>query len=684
LKRFAVDVGGTFTDVIYADDETGEFRLEKVRSTPASPSEAVVESIRRTGVDPQHVPLFIHGTTTALNSLLQRKVSKTGLITTRGFRDVLEIGRCNRPDNQQYNLFWKRPEPFVPRYLRREVTERMSWNGQVITKLDEKEVQEIVSNFKKLGVRSIAVSLINSYANPEHERRIEEIAKGVWPQATISLSHRVAAEWREYERTSTTVMDIVIKEPMRAYIENLLRGLASLGFKGEVLIMHSAGGTLPAKTAAESPISTVISGPVGGVIGALALGEALGLKNIVTGDPGGTSYDVSVIVDGKANLSPDMRLIEKATTYPAIVPSVDIRSIGAGGGSIARVDASGLLHVGPESAGAEPGPMCYGRGGTLPTVTDAAVVNGIIDPLNFLGGEIKLEAELATRGIEGLEKSMKMSLNEVADGVLTVARDNMASAVREILIGEGYNPVDFSMISFGGAGGLFAAHVAQEVGIAKVFVPVAPAYFSAWGMLRSDVVHTFSQTFVSRLDDLDLDSADKIFSNLVSSANELFEIEEIAKDRRTNTYSLDMRYEGQGHNVEIVVPSDLRKGDIKEEIRERFHSIHLAKYGQKLDADVYTINFRLRSIGRLDKPAIPEIRIGTKTPEKNAIKGKRKVFSDGREFDCDIYERERLLSGNRIEGPLIVEEPSHTTLVPKGHVLAVDHFGDLIVETGAN
>ncbi len=684
MKRFAVDIGGTFTDVIYSDDETGEFRFEKVRSTPESPSEAVVESIRRTGVDPGEVPLFIHGTTTALNSLLQRKVSKTGLITTRGFRDVLEIGRCNRPDNQQYNLFWKRPEPFVPRYLRREVTERMGWNGQIITRLDEQEVASIVSDFKKLGVSSIAVSLIHSYSNPEHEKRIEEIAKNEWPGVTISLSHRVAAEWREYERTSTTVMDVVVKEPMRSYIENLLASLGSLHFKGEVLIMHSAGGTLRAKTAAESPISTIISGPVGGVIGALALGEALGLKNIVTGDPGGTSFDVSVIVDGKANLSPDMRLIEKATTYPAIVPSVDIRSIGAGGGSIARVDSSGLLHVGPESAGAKPGPMCYGRGGMQPTVTDAAVVNGIIDPLNFLGGEVQLDTQLAKNGIGVLSNSLKMNLNEVADGVLTVARDNMASAVREILIGEGYNPLEFSMISFGGAGGLFAAHVAREVGISKVIVPVAPAYFSAWGMLRSDIVHTFSQTFLSRLDDLDMESAAKIFSNLVSSANDLFEAEDIDNDRRTYVYSIDMRYEGQGHNVEIVIPNDFRKNDIKTEIQERFHSMHLAKYGQRLEADVYTVNFRLRSIGVLDKPAIPPLKRGSARPESNALKGSRKVFSDGALFDCDIYERGKLLAGNTVDGPVIVEEPSHTTLVPRGLVLSVDRLGDLIIDVGVS
>ncbi len=571
----------------------------------------------------------------------------------------------------------------MPRRLRLEVTERMSSKGDVITKLEEKEVEAVVTGFKNLGVRSIAVSLINSYANPKHEQRIEEIAKSVWPEVTISLSHRVAGEWREYERTSTTVMDIVVKEPMRAYIENLLGGLSSLGFMGEVLIMHCAGGTLRAKTAADSPISTLISGPVGGVIGALALGEALGLQNLVTADPGGTSYDISVIADGKANLSPDMRLIEKATTYPAIVPSVDIRSIGAGGGSIARVDSSGLLHVGPESAGAEPGPMCYGRGGTQPTVTDAAVVNGIIDPVNFLGGEIKLDGGLATSGIESLAKSLRMNNNEAADGVLTVARDNMASAVREILIGEGYNPVDFSMISYGGAGGLFAAHVAREVGIAKVVIPVAPAYFSAWGMLRSDIVHTFSKTYVSKLDDLDLNSAEKIFNDLVANADDLFEAEEIPHNRRTYSYSIDMRYEGQGHNVEIAIPTEFRnvEGDLRKEIRERFHSMHLVKYGQQLDADVYTINFRLRSIGRLDKPKIPEIKQGSKTPDTGAIKTKRKVYSDGTLFECHIYERDRLLSGNRVDGPLIVEEPSHTTLVPRGHTLSVDHLGDLIVET---
>lgn len=675
-----MDVGGTFTDVIYSDDESGEFRLEKVRSTPASPSEAVIESIKRTGVDARDVPLFVHGTTTALNSLLQRKVSRTGLITTRGFRDVLEIGRCNRPDNQQYNLFWKRPEPFVPRYLRMEVTERMGSDGNIITKLDEEDVKKVIAAFKKMDVHSVAVSLINSYANPQHERRVEEIARAAWPEATISLSHKIANEWREFERTSTTVMDIVIKEPMRAYIENLLAGLRSLDFQGEVLIMHSAGGTLPAKTASEAPISTIISGPVGGVIGALALGEELGLKNILTADPGGTSYDVSLIVEGRVNLSPEMKIIEKATAYPAIIPSVDIRSIGAGGGSIARVDSSGLLHVGPESAGAEPGPMCYGKGGTQPTVTDAAVVNGIIDPGNFLGGEVSLNEKLAASGIQSLATGLQMGLNEAADGVLTVARDNMASAVREILIGEGYDPSDFVMISFGGAGGLFGAHVAKEVGIDKVVVPVAPAYFSAWGMLRSDVVHTFSRTRISKLEDLDLKSAAEIFDELKRSAEELFEIEKIPEARRTFVYSLDMRYEGQGHNVEIIIPSDFRDRDVRSEVKENFQVMHLAKYGQRLDADVFTINFRLRSIGRLDKPKIPEITQGGRNPPPDALKSRRRIYSDGREFECAIYERGALLSGNVIRGPVIVEEPSHTTLAPTGFLLTVDRFGDLVLE----
>jgi N-methylhydantoinase A len=679
LKRFAVDVGGTFTDTIFLDDETGQLRLEKVRSTPKAPEEAVIESIKRTGVDPAGVPLFIHGTTITLNSLLQSKISKIALITTKGFRDVLEIGRCNRPDNQQYNVFWRRPDPLVPRHLRLEISERMAWTGDVLTELDEREAEQFARQLQQEGVDSIAVCLLHSYANPSHEKKIEEIVQKIWPQASVSTSHRVVSEWREFERTSTVVMDAAVKKPLRGYINRLVEELGKVGFKGEVLLMHCAGGTLTARTAVETPISTVISGPVGGVIGAIALGEAMGIKNIVTGDPGGTSFDVSLIVDGKSILNPDMKLVEKATFYPAIVPSVDIRSIGAGGGSIARVDGAGLLHVGPESAGADPGPMVYGKGGEKPTVTDAAVVNGIIDPANFLGGEVKLLPELATKGVKQISERLGMGLHEAADGILTVARDNMASAVHEILIGEGYDPADFTMVFYGGAGGLFAAHIAREMGIKRWVIPVAPAYFSAWGMLRSDIVHTFSQTLVSDLSKLDLDLVESVYKKMEESALQVFTREGMSREQITSVYSIDMRYEGQGHNVEVRL-NDLHMSDIKERMKESFADLHQAKYGTTIDASVLAVNLRLRMIGRLAKPKIPEIPVGGQTPTKDALKGRRKVFADGSEIDCSIYDRDRLLQNNNIEGPAIVEEPSHTTLVAKDQTLTVDKFGNLIVE----
>lgn len=679
MKRIAVDIGGTFTDLIYVDDETAEMKFDKVKSSPQQPEKAVLESIKRTGIDVPSVSIFIHGTTTALNTLLQRKGSKTGVITTKGFRDVLEFARMNRPDEEYYNVFWKRPPPFAPRDLRVEADERTKFTGEILRTLDEETLSEGLEKLRSHGVESIAVCLLHSYANPRNEIIIKEIIGRKWPDVSVSLSHEVASEWREFERTSTTVIDAYIKKPVKKYLDALSAGLKSIGFRGEVLIMHCAGGTLTAGMAAETPVPMLISGPVGGVIGALSLGEQLGIGNILTADPGGTSFDISVIADGKSIVSPEMKMLERYTTYPALMPSIDIRSIGAGGGSIAYIE-SGLLHVGPESAGAEPGPMCYGRGGSRPTVTDAAVVNGIIDPDNFLGGEIPLYADFAIKGVNEIAKLLGIGMHETADGILTVAKDNMANTVREMLVGEGYDPTDFTIFSYGGAGGIFASHIAREIGVKHVVIPIAPAHFSAWGMLNADVVHTFSQTYVSTLDDLEIDKVRDIYTRFQNSASNILRKENISQDRWVFTKSVDMRYEGQGHSVECILPTNLEQDNIKDQMKKGFSQLHYIKYGHTMDSAIQTINYRLRAVGRLNRPPIREIPSGTTTPPSDAKREVRKIFMDANFLECNVYERKKLLAGNIVKGPAIIEEPSHTTAILGDQIVTVDKFGDLIIE----
>jgi N-methylhydantoinase A len=674
MIRLAVDIGGTFTDIVYIDEETMRIVVDKVRSTPEDPGRAVLEAIRKIKADMGKVAIFTHGSTVGANALVQKRGAKVGLITTRGFTDVLEMARGDR--KELYNYLWKKPKPLVPRYLRLGVSERCDHLGQVVRELDEAEVPELVNKLREDGVEAIAVCLLHSYANPENEQKIGETINQVWPEVTVSLSHQVAREFREYERTSTTVIDAYIKKPVVDYLDRLSQKLKNMGFAGQLLVA-SPTGVLGTSAVKERAIAALKSGPIGGAAGAVYLAKLLGVTDLVTMDVGGTSFDVSVIKDGTNVESYESELIG----YPVLMPGVDVRIIGAGGGSIARVDPGGMLVVGPDSAGAYPGPMCYGSGGSEPTVTDAALVNGLIDPKFFIGGEVPLDADLARKGVGDLSQKLGLDLHEVADGILAVARDNMTTTTREILIGQGYDPRDFTIMSYGGAGGFFATGIARDLGISKVIIPANPGAFSAWGMLTMNLVYSYAQTYFRSMEAVDMDELTGIYQAMEHRGLEMLSQENIGRSDTQFVRSLDMCYEGQGHYVEVPLPDGKPEEEAKAEIISAFHRLHEIKYGHHIEATPRVINVRLKAVGNIKDVQTGGVGEGKAVPQ-GAFKPPRQVCLGGAFVECQIYDRYRLLCGNVIEGPAIVEEPLHTTVVMPEQTLSVDEFGNLIISAG--
>jgi N-methylhydantoinase A len=673
MKRLAVDIGGTFTDIVYIDEDTMQIVVDKVRTTPEDPGQGVLEVIKKIKADMAKIAIFIHGTTVGMNALVQRKGAKVGLITTQGFTDVLEMARGDR--KELYNYLWKKPKPLVPRYLRLGVSERTDYLGHILKELNEEEVDEVVRKLREKGIEAIAACLLHSYANPENEQRIGKMLTQIWPEVAISLSHQVAREFREYERTSTTVIDAYIKKSVVVYLDRLTKNLRDMEFAGQLLVA-SPTGVLGIGAVKEKAIAALKSGPIGGAAGAAYLAKLLGVKDLLTMDVGGTSFDVAVIKDGMSIEKYESELMG----YPVLIPGVDVRSIGAGGGSIARVDPEGMLVVGPESAGAEPGPMCYGLGGSEPTVTDAALVNGLIDPNYFVGGEVPLDIDLANKGVGDVSRKLGLSLNETADGILAVARDSMTTATAEILIGQGHDPRDFAIMAFGGAGGLFATSIARDMGISNVIIPPNPGVFSAWGMLTMNLVHSYAQTYFRSMDALDLRELGDVYQDMENSGLEMLREENISRSAIEFVRSLDMCYEGQGHYVEVPLPDrELREG-AKVEIINAFHRLHEIKYGHQMDAPPRVTNVRLKAIGKIKEMQIREVKQDKGIPY-SALKPKRKVYLGGDFVECQIYDRYKLLYGNIIDGPAIVEEPFHTTVVMPDQTLNVDKFGNLIINT---
>lgn len=673
--RISVDVGGTFTDVIVLDEKTLSLRLEKVETTPENPAIGVLQSFEKADAKLGEIECFVHGTTLGINSLLTRTGAKVAIVTTKGFRDVYELGRTSR--DPMYDFKYRKPQTLVPRHLVFEVEERIDYKGNILTPFNRKRALDVARRIRESGLESVAVCFLHSYANPDHELAMGQVLKEECPGVSVTLSHRLSREYREYERTSTTVIDAYVKPITRTYLEKLDGELRGGGFGGQFLLTRSGGGAMTLASAIERPVHLVLSGPAGGVIGAAHLSQLIGYENLITIDMGGTSLDASLVAGGQFTVETEKYF----QTLPISIPTIDIHTIGAGGGSIAWIDQGGHLQVGPQSAGAVPGPVCYGKGGQEATFTDAALTIGYLDPDNFLGGEIKLDASLARNAIDELAQKLDMSLEEAAAGIVRISEAKITGAVRVISIERGYHPKDFALLTFGGGGPFVAANVARELGIPRAIVPPGPANFSALGMLMVDVMHDFSQTYVTGLEDVDIGTVNEIYVGLLEHGQEALAEDGFDDKQRAFVPSAELRYQGQEHTVNLPMPGHkLKTGDVTR-IVDDFNAAHQTQYGHSMDDPVEIVTLRMRAVGLLPRPEIPKIGKGTGSAD-NARKGSRSVYlyEPGKRIDYPVYERSLLLSSDRIEGPAIIEEPSSTTVIHAGDVLTVGEYGELVIE----
>ncbi len=680
--RVATDVGGTFTDLVYYDydeatGQVGEIKTRKSDTTPPNFEEGVMNTIDQAGIAPAHFFFFAHGTTVVINALTEHKGSKTGLITTKGFRDVLEIQRGNRPD--VFNFYFTKPTPFVPRHLRREITERSNFKGDIETPLALDELAGIVEDFRAEGVEAVAICFLHSYANPANEIAVLEELKRLNPELSAVASHQITREWREYERTSTAVLSAYIHPITNAYLDSLERRLNEGGFSGNGFVMQSSGGIAGMAAARRNPIAMVESGPASGVLGAVALGQLIGEPNIIALDIGGTTAKCSLVENAQVRLTTDYRIDWSRTNagYPIKTPVVDIIEIGNGGGSIAWIDEGGKLHVGPESAGALPGPAAYGRGGTEPTTTDAHFITRRIDEDYFLGGEITPDMENVRQAFASLAKRLEVSIDEAARGIIRIANANMVNALKLVSVNKGYDPRDFTLVAYGGGGSMHAAALARDLNMAKVVIPVNPAVFSAWGMLMTDLRRDYLRTNLMLLDESATSEISSLFDSMKSDARDDFQVEDVEADSLILQRQADMRYIGQDHVVKVDFPDGTITEETIGEAVERFHSTHEKEFTFRMEHPVELVTFHLVALGRVPKPELAKIS-STGRSLNDTVRGNRLV-----DFDTDgihetpIHERALLEPGMVLQGPLIVEEPATTILIPPGAYGEVDNYGNI-------
>ena len=682
--RIASDIGGTFTDLVYLDEETGRIGTSKAPSTPVDFAEGVVNTLHRASVPAPKTSFFVHGSTVVINALTERKGVKTGLITTKGFRDVLEIGRCNRPD--LYNLYYNKPKPFVPRYLRQEIEERINFKGEELVPINEDDVKQAVELLVAEGVESIAVCLLHSYADPSHEIRCGEIVRKLAPDIPTTLSHEITQEWHEYERTMTVAINSYVLPIVRTYLDNLESSLTDMGMERETLhVMQSNGGSATFRAGRDVPVNLVESGPVAGIIGAAQVGKLVGEPNVVALDIGGTTAKTSLVENGRPRIITEYKIEQRRdyAGYPILAPTIDIVEIGAGGGSIAWVDEAGAMRVGPVSAGADPGPACYGWGGTEPTVTDANALAGRINPDYFLGGEIPLDVDKAAAAMQPVADAFGISVEDAAMGVIRIADANMLNALQLVSIRRGYDPRDFVLVAFGGGGAMHAGALARELLVKKVIIPTNPAVFSAWGMLMTDLRRDYIRTRITRTDQVEPDRLLAIYENMESQALKDLKAERIQEDQIVFQRFADMRYLGQEHTVKVPLPAGDFTDEVMPEINERFHAQHEQAYAFRLDAPVEVVNYHLTALGCVAKPDFQKLD-GRKNSQENALKGKRRVNFDELGFhEALVYERDLLPVGLSIRGPVVVEEPASVTVVFPDQQITRDEYGFLHIESVA-
>lgn len=679
MNVVAVDIGGTFTDLVgYVD---GEIVSSKTSTVPSDPTKGIITSLELAGCQLDNLNEIMHGSTVAINTVLERKGAKTALITTKGFRDVYEIGRSNRIE--AFNLFFKRPEPLVERNLTFEVPERILASGEVLEELDESTLGAILAVIEAEGVEAVSVCLLHSYVNPAHERRIGEIIRTARSDLFVTLSHEILREYREYERTSTTALNAYVGPRVEGYLKRLETHLRDGVFQGKIQIMRSNGGIMSIKVAQEQPVSMMESGPVAGMIGAGRLATLLGLQQCVGFDMGGTTAKSSLITNGAPAIENGYVIGDHASGQPMQLPVVNIVEVGAGGGSIAWVDKAGGLHVGPQSVGADPGPACYGKGGEYPVVTDADVILGRINPQRFLNGGMGLDRDASLKAMQDkVAGPLGLDVIAAAHGVARIADTSMSLSVRAVSINKGVDPRDTAMIAFGGAGPLHAVSIAREIHIPTVIVPKLPGTFSALGMLMASWRQDFVQTLIGRVGALAETEINRVFTDLTSAGQEQLQRDEIAPDTAVFQYSVDLRYVGQEHAISIPIENiGMLTGDATE-VRQRFNHEHDRRYSQSApDESLEIVSLRLvltaeRSTSAIDewlsRPWVAEAEVPVTTRDV--------IFNETTEaLPAKIYWRPSMPAGMTLVGPAVIEEPNSTILVHPGDEVVVTDAGHLMI-----
>ncbi|HVC13990.1 MAG TPA: hydantoinase/oxoprolinase family protein [Acidimicrobiales bacterium] len=674
-----IDIGGTFTDLVAYDEASEELLLAKAPSTPPLFIDGVMAALSTAGIEPQEIVHFRHGSTIATNAIIERRPVKTGLLTTRGMRDVLGAGRANRPD--LFNSNWDPSPPLVPRRHVLEATERVDYEGTVLTELSEEDVRLAARTFAARGIEAVAVSYLNSFMNPENEIRSREILQEELPEGVhVYTSAETLPEIREFERTSTVVASAYLAPIVNSYLDALVSRLKEWGYQGEVGVTHSGGGMLSTRAARSVPARICQSGPAGGVVGGLVSGSASGYDNVITFDMGGTSADLSLVVDGKPSLISEWRV---DWNIPILFPAIDLVTIGAGGGTIAWVDDGGSLRCGPQSAGADPGPACFGKGSMLATTTDAHLVLGRLSPERPLGASIKLQPDLASKALQVLGEKLDMSVMEVAHGILRIANTNMTMATHLISVQRGHDPRDFTLVAGGGAGPLHGVDIARELGIPRVVIPRSPGLTSALGILHVVVRNDFQRPVLKQRTQLADGELAQVFSQLVGTATSWFDAEQIPEEQRRTDLSVDARYYGQTSYMNLELEGLPKSDGDVDRLVDRFEDRCRKEFGYVLPrdfADVEFVNARVAAIGAAGRAKLPtDTTSGTL---KDARIGERQVYFEeaGGTTSATIYERERLRSGMEFAGPAIVEQLDSTIVLPPGAHARVDDYLHLVID----
>ena len=685
--RVTVDTGGTFSDFVFFNEETGEIAITKVPSTPKEPFQAVMNGVKELidrGVAAKDVLFFSHGTTVGTNALLEEKGARTGLLVTEGFRGIYEVMEQTRGYGPAtYDLFFEKPRLLAPPYYTEEIPERVDFRGNALKPIDVEAAREAIKRLKKKGVESVAVCFLFSFLNPDHELKIKELFAREFPEARLSLSYEVLPQIREFYRLSTTVINAYIQPVMSSYLSRLESRMRELGVATPKLyIMQSNGGVSTFKGSAEKPVATVLSGPAGGVIASMGTCERVGINNVITFDMGGTSCDVALIHQG----NPVITTQGKINMRPISLPMLDIHTVSAGGGTIARIDAVGGLQVGPDSAGAEPGPVSYDRGGQEITVTDANIVTGVLDPDQFLGGRMKLNKAKAERSLEDkIAKPLKLNLLEAADGVIKIINVKMEEAIKAVSSARGYDIRDFTLVAFGGGGPMHAGRMALDLGIPSVLVPLTPGVHSALGLLMSDVKHDYVRSKLVGLADLDLTEINHMFAQLIERAKADLHDEGFHDDEIKIEPYLDLRYAGQGYELTVpCIMPPLKPEDLKL-MRQRFDTMHEQNSGHKAESEpVELVSLRLISLGLVPQAKLSPGKVTGRKVEE-AKTGERKVFF-GKEhgtLSTQIYSRDLLELGHKLSGPAIVEQLDTTTVIHPEQEAAVDAYRNIIIREKA-